>query len=189
MIMRNIKTFNEYNRQDEGLKSAVVAGAIGAASLFGGKSNGATIDDSGKKSNKISVVKKDMSINYGIMNAWNHFINFLQKEGLSGSSKMNNVDFSKSIFDKYKKLNPSSVLTYDHTFSIQKAIRNYKEESIDKMKSGEIKKSDDIKDDYSNFMPWVDGTDDDGIIGQYTSLFKFPLKYMGDGRTTNLVNK
>lgn len=190
--MKYLNNFEQFNKVDEDLKSTIMAGAIGAATIFGGKSKASNIEDdkNPKRKNITNIVKKDLSINNTIMNEWNKFIFFLEKEGVSGSEKMNNIEFSKNMFNKYKKENPNSPLTYEHTYSIQKEIRNYRNESIERMKKGEIQKAEDIKDDYSNFMPWVEGTDDDGIIGEYTSKFKFPLRYIdGSNKTLHLIAK
>jgi len=195
--MKYLNNFEQFNKVDEDLKSTIMAGAIGAATIFGGKSKASNIEDdkNPKGKNITNIVKKDLNLNYNLMNNWNKLVDFLEKEGVSGSEKMNNIEFSKNMFNKYKKENPNSPLTYEHTYSIQKEIRNYRNESIEKMKKGEIQKAEDIKDDYSNFMPWVDGTDDDGIIGKYTSKFKFPLKYInlmdinGTNKITHTIAK
>lgn len=116
-----------------------------------------------------------------IMKAFNEYTDYLAQRGLSGNPQMNHIQFSNSVFDEYKKANPSTPLTQDWIKPIQQEIHKYRNFSIEEIKSGKSKVVGEIKPDYSNYMQWANtgsGVLDDGIVGQYTSMFKFPSRYM-----------
>jgi len=112
------------------------------------------------------------------MDDWNDFVKYLRSIGLSGSDKLNNLTFSKKVTDEYKQQHPETTISYDDVIKVQKAVRAYRNWCITMTQQGKLKPIANIKPDYSNFMPWVLGTKDDGILGSYTSQFMFPKYYV-----------
>ncbi len=142
------------------------------------------------QTNKVDSSKSNTS-QVKLMSEWNKFILWLREKGLSGNSKLNNVEFSKSVMAEYKKLHPEVSLDYSDVIRVQKAIRAYRDYCIDGFKNNpdKFKKADNIKPDYSNFMSWVLGTKDDGLLGPYTSQFIFPFTYIKDLDKGDVENK
>ena len=116
------------------------------------------------------------------MSDWNDYVLWLKNKKLSGDKRMNSVEFSKKVMDAYKKEAPSTTVSYDRVVNIQKAIRRYRDYTIDIFRNHpeQGQPTANVKADMSNYMMWVLGTPDDGIAGEYTSQFMFPKKYMKD---------
>lgn len=169
---------------DESWKKNVVAGALAASTLFGANAQ------SNKQVHPTSIsVPQTKSMDVSILANWNDYVEWLKKNGLSGNKKMNNIAFSKKTMEEYNKENPNSKLTYDMVKPIQTQIKKYRNSVIDYAKSGKpVNFSFKPKSDYSNFMPWVLGTGEDGINGEFTSQFIFPKKYLRNLNTNTLVD-
>jgi hypothetical protein len=116
-------------------------------------------------------------VDFNVMGEWNKYVDWLKEKGYSGNPNMNHADFSKNAFNEYKKEHPETALTTDHFLPIQQEIHNYRDSFINQLKNGTAKVDEPVKPDYSNIMAWAGtplGAKDDGLVGQYTSQFKFP---------------
>ncbi len=115
-----------------------------------------------------------------VMTDWNGMTTYLKDKGYAGDPKMNNVEYSKKVFDQYKKDNPESSLTYEHVLPVQILMHQYRNQSLDKINKGETKVVGDIAPDGSNFMSHAAtdlGKKEDGILGQETSTFVIPSSF------------
>ncbi len=122
-------------------------------------------------------------VDSNVMQHYNSFVDWMKGKGYSGNPQMNHIDYSTAVFNQYKKEHPETVLTPAHIQPIQEAIHNYRDFLIGKFKSKDPAyiPPDNMKPDYSDFMSFAGtgtGVNNDGIVGQYTSQFKFPSSYL-----------
>jgi hypothetical protein len=174
-----VKEDFEPTNMKEDWKKNVIAGAMAASSMLGGKAQ------SFKQPEPTSISTiQSKGLDTNTLSEWNNYIYWLKSKGLSGSKKMNHVAFSKQTLAEYNKEHPESNLTYSLVSPIQAQIKKYRQSVINYAKNGNpIKFTSSIKPDFSNFMSWALGTSEDGINGEYTSQFIFPKKYLTDLNT------
>lgn len=123
-----------------------------------------------------------------IMQGFNDYTDWLAKKGYAGKPEMNHVDYSNKAFQEYKKENPNTPLTERHFVPIQQEIHNYRDNLIQQYKDKKVQLDFKPKDDFSDLMSWAGtplGSKNDGIIGQYSSQFRFPAAYLNEKTPVN----
>ena len=118
--------------------------------------------------------KNEPTADNKVREAWNTYVDFLDKKGLKGSASLDKDDFGGKMIDEFKKLNPETPISRDIIVPIQKEFQNYRKFRLDQIKKGELKFNDGV--DENNFMRALSVVD--GIPGQRTTSFKFPDDYM-----------
>jgi len=110
-----------------------------------------------------------------IRGEWNKFQDFLTQRKLAGAVSLDNRDtqLGRKILDEYRKVNPSTPLTYDHIAPIQNSLNNYRMNAWKLVQAG--KATSDAK-TLDEFMPNLSQVD--GWLGSKTSQVKFPLSIM-----------
>jgi hypothetical protein len=104
---------------------------------------------------------------------WNGFIDYLDKQGLRGSTALDNRDtgLGAKLMAQYQKVNPAFNLTYDRVGDVQQDLQDYRKQLIDKYKSGKAQADSGIKspDEIMSGLSPVDGW-----LGSKTSSYKYP---------------
>lgn len=132
----------------------------------------------------------NIKVNDKVMTAFNDYVDWMKDKGYSGKEDMNHTAYSNKVFQEYKKDHPESILTPDYIVPIQREIHKYRDNLISGIKAGTVKLDFKPKDDYSDVMSWAGtelGKKNDGIVGQYTSSFKFPSEYMNAKTEANRI--
>lgn len=117
---------------------------------------------------------KGGAINNNVRQAWNQYVDFLDKKGLKGNPSLDKDDLGGKMIDEYKKSNPDSIISRDIIVPIQKEFQNYRKFRMDEIKQGKLSFAEGV--DENNFMKALSIVD--GIAGQRTTSFKFPEDYM-----------
>lgn len=104
---------------------------------------------------------------------WNGFLDFVDKSGYRGSPLLDQKDKNMGmfLFQKYQSLNPHTTITYNDVPRVQSELQNYRNDLVNKYKSGKVQ-IDGIKSE-DEIMP--DLSVADGWLGSKTSSHKFPV--------------
>lgn len=129
--------------------------------------------------------KEEPKIDNTIREAWNKYVDWLDTKGLKGSPSLDKEDFGGKMIDKYKAENPDSPISRDIIIPIQKDFSVYRDYALDKVKKGEMALADGVTPE--TFMRNLSVVD--GIPGQRTTSFKFPMKYLETYMDKKLLKK
>lgn len=114
--------------------------------------------------------------------AWNHFIDFMREKGYAGSTALDDrsTKLGEGLMAQYNKQFPKSPITYADVANVQAALQQYRQDLVNRWKSGQatadIKSADEI-------MPGISKVD--GWLGSKTSSYKFPTAVV-DHNGTNI---
>jgi len=107
-------------------------------------------------------------------NAWNQYVQYLQKRGIAGDPKLDRNGLGKNLFLQYIKDNPNTGLTEDSPMAIQHDFANYRQWAINQIKSGKGEYAPGT--DENTFMKELSQID--GYAGSKTTRHLFPKSYM-----------
>jgi len=125
--------------------------------------------DTEKKGNKDEPV-----IDNKVRNDWNNYVSWLDKKGMKGHPSLDKNGLWNKMIEKYREENPNTVITKDIIVPIQKDFDNYRKYSLDQVKSGKLLFDEGV--DENNFMKNLSVVD--GIAGQRTTSFQYPMDYL-----------
>lgn len=117
------------------------------------------------------------------MRKWNKLIDFAKEKGYSGNRDLDHDPIlRKKVFDEYNKANPNDSIPMTMVLPIQNEIQKYKAKTLEEIKGNMAKGINQLApgSTVENFMKDISQVD--GIFGQYTSKWKFPLGYFNGGK-------
>lgn len=133
--------------------------------------------------------EKAVVVDNTVREAWNKYVEWLEKKGLKGSPSLDKDDFGGKMIDKYKSENPDTPISRDMIIPIQKDFDNYRKWGLEEVKKGNIAFSEGVNED--NFMKNLSIVD--GIAGQRTTSFLYPSIYLKtlneDDKVVKVENK
>lgn len=128
--------------------------------------------------------KNPPKIDNSVRQEWNNFIGWLDKKGLKGSPTLDHNDLGGKMIDEYRKEHPDTPLTREMVIPIQKEFSNYRNWAINQIESGRGAYAPGTnKDNFLQSLSIVDG-----IPGQRTTSFSFPLSYLNTFDNGKLVD-
>lgn len=140
--------------------------------------------------NFLLAAKKNMppngepQVDNHIREEWNKFLDFLDKKGMRGKPELDKNDLGGKMIDEYRKINPNTPIKRELIPAIQKEFGRYRDWSLGEVKAGRSALSEGVTpENYMRSLSIVDG-----IPGQRTTSFKFPLSYMQTFNNGKLVS-
>lgn len=120
--------------------------------------------------------------------AWNGFIDYLQKTGYKGSTALDNRNMAlgQNLLNRYNAmLPPEKRISYEDVARVQQELQDYRANLISKYKAGKVAADSSIKNVDTDVMPNLSPVD--GWLGSKTSSYKFPTAVLthSDGTKTN----
>jgi len=119
---------------------------------------------------------------------WNDYVAYLDRKGLKGKPELDKNNFGFKVLEDYRKENPETTITKETIPVIQKEFSNYRDYSLSKIKAGKAGFAPGVtEENYMRALSIVDG-----IPGQRTTSYSFPLEYMKtleNGQVTQIENK
>jgi hypothetical protein len=123
--------------------------------------------------------KTPVKVDNTLRQAWNQYVDWLDKKGLKGHPSLDHDNLSFKMLDEYKKENPDTPLTKDMIIPIQQEFSKYRDYALKQVDAGKAALAPGTtKDTFLSALSTVDG-----IPGQRTTSYKFPLGYMKDMNT------
>lgn len=109
---------------------------------------------------------------------WNKLIQFSKDRGYAGNPELDhNPVLRKKIFDEFNRAYPEDAITEDFVKPIQNEIQTYKQKALGDIRANPTSYSGNPE----HFMSGISQVD--GIFGQKTSQWQFPLNYVLDKET------
>src|SRR6185312_11641123 len=127
--------------------------------------------------------KSSPKIDNNVRQAWNDYVQFLDKKGLKGSPSLDHNDLGGKMIDEYRKEHPDTPITRDMVVPIQKEFSNYRNWAINQIESGHGAYAPGASKE--NFLKSLSVVD--GIPGQRTTSFQFPQSYLNTFNNGKLV--
>jgi hypothetical protein len=128
---------------------------------------------------------KTTKVDNTIRQAWNDYVKWLDTKGLKGHPSLDHNNLSFKMIEEYRKENPETPLTKDMIVPIQKEFSNYRDYALKQVDAGKVALGPGVtKDNFLKALSTVDG-----IPGQRTTSYTFPLGYMRDMNTGEVKNK
>lgn len=116
---------------------------------------------------------------------WNDYIKFLDSKGLKGNPSLDHNDLGMKMIDEYRKENPNTTISRDMVIPIQQEFSKYRDWALNQVKQGKAQLQNGVTPDkFLSALSIVDG-----IPGQRTTSYTFPLGYMKDMNTGQVQKK
>lgn len=116
---------------------------------------------------------------------WNDYVDWLDKKGLKGHPSLDHNEKGFQMIDQYRKENPGTTVSREMVTPIQQEFSKYRDYALGQIqKGGGAFAPGTNKDNFLRALSTVDG-----IPGQRTTSYKFPLGYMKDMNTGEVKNK
>lgn len=134
---------------------------------------------------RVKPSPEEMPISNRTRQDWNDYIDWLDKNGVKGHPSLDHNDLGFKMIEQYRKVNPSTSITKDMVVPIQKEFSKYRDYALKQVDKGEVQLAQGTtKDNFLKALSTVDG-----IPGQRTTSYKFPVGYMKDMNTGDVQNK
>jgi hypothetical protein len=138
-----------------------------------------TLSDGGGKDKNIPPITNQNRAD------WNQYVDYLDKKGLKGSSFLDKGDNAIKAINDYRKVNPNTTITPELITPIQNDFSNYRDYALNQVSNGKAQLAPGVnKDNFLSALSIVDG-----IPGQRTTSYKFPVGYMTDMNSKETKNK
>jgi hypothetical protein len=128
---------------------------------------------------------KPPKVDNNIRTAWNSYIEWLSKKGLKGHPSLDHNGLGFKMIEEYQKEHPGTPLTKDMVVPIQQDFANYRKYALNQIEQGKGSFGEGVNKD--NFLAALSQVD--GIPGQRTTSYTFPVGYMKDMNTGEVKNK
>ena len=118
---------------------------------------------------------------------WNAYLDYLDTKKMRGSAALDKGGVWAKMIDEYRTVNPKTTITKENIRDIQQELKNYRDWSLKELDAKRIALSEGTtRDNYLKDLSIIDG-----IAGQRTTSYRFPMKYMTtfvDGKNTGTQN-
>lgn len=134
------------------------------------------VDNSG------NVVNEPKPLNNEEKQAWNGFVDYLDKQGLKGSTALDNKNMAlgQNLLNKYNSVRTGAKVNYEDVSRVQAELQAYRANLVDRWKKGQAQ-SDQVKTE-ADIMPNLSPVD--SWLGSKTSSYKFPTAVLtNNGKT------
>lgn len=118
--------------------------------------------------------EQNQPINNNIRNAWNLYVQWLDKKGLKGNTQLDTNNMGNNLLAQYIKENPTTPLKLELIKPIQQDFINLRNYALNRIKQGKDYFQQGVNEE--NFMQNL--SDADNYAGSKTTSHTFPLEYM-----------
>lgn len=118
---------------------------------------------------------------------WNDYISFLEKKGYKGHPALDKNDLGGKMIDLYRKENPNTSISREKIKDVQSEFAKYRDYALSEIKNKKAAFAAGTNE--NNFLKNLSIID--GIAGQKTTSFSFPLSYLEsfvDGKKVGTEN-